>query len=282
MSSRAASSNGLDLYQEEGQEQSSKDQKNRPTKYLPTARIKFSNQLEILRAFTALSGPTAKPATVVAVAKILNMVPSTVSMANPFFVDIGFLQKSESGFTPAQELFNYARAQEWNPETAPHKLAPLLEQTWFMNALAPRLSLRPLKEEDAIAVLAEACSAGPEYKSRLQVILEYLAVSGLISRENGEIRLIRNAPNQVADKPSREETATPKPPESRDMPAPRPNPPASGTQFTGGAVQFHVSVRVDMDEFASWDPARIQAFFAGIAQVLAAKKALVRSNEITE
>ena len=32
-------------------------------------------------------------------------------------------------------------------------------------------------------------------------------------------------------------------------------------------VQFDVSVRVDMKEFAGWKPDRIAAFFSGIAQV---------------
>ena len=44
-----------------------------------------------------------------------------------------------------------------------------------------------------------------------------------------------------------------------------------------GKVQFHISVRVDMAEFATWKPARIAAFFNGIAQVLATK---ARADEI--
>jgi hypothetical protein len=42
-------------------------------------------------------------------------------------------------------------------------------------------------------------------------------------------------------------------------------------QPTEGVVQFHVSVKVDMNEFASWRPDRITAFFGGIAAVLRAK-----------
>ena len=46
------------------------------------------------------------------------------------------------------------------------------------------------------------------------------------------------------------------------------------SQPTEGTVQFHVSVKVDMAEFAGWEPARITSFFGGIAQVLAAKGAI--------
>ena len=38
-----------------------------------------------------------------------------------------------------------------------------------------------------------------------------------------------------------------------------------------GTVNFNVSVRVEMTEFATWKPERIAAFFNGMAQVLAAK-----------
>lgn len=48
------------------------------------------------------------------------------------------------------------------------------------------------------------------------------------------------------------------------------------TTSTEGVVQFHVSVKVDMAEFAHWQADRIAAFFNGIAAVLAAKGALDR------
>jgi hypothetical protein len=39
-------------------------------------------------------------------------------------------------------------------------------------------------------------------------------------------------------------------------------------------LRFNVDVSVDMKEFATWKPDRISAFWAGIAQVLAAKAAV--------
>lgn len=51
-------------------------------------------------------------------------------------------------------------------------------------------------------------------------------------------------------------------------------------QPTEGVVQFHISVRVDMGEFANWRPDRIAAFFGGIATVLAAKAAVEKDAGI--
>jgi hypothetical protein len=43
------------------------------------------------------------------------------------------------------------------------------------------------------------------------------------------------------------------------------------SQAPEGVLRFNVDVSVDMKEFATWQPERISAFWAGIAQVLAAK-----------
>jgi hypothetical protein len=46
-----------------------------------------------------------------------------------------------------------------------------------------------------------------------------------------------------------------------------------------GVVQFHVSVRVGMEEFEAWKPEQIAAFLAGVAQVLTAARVLTAAGE---
>ena len=41
--------------------------------------------------------------------------------------------------------------------------------------------------------------------------------------------------------------------------------------MAGGGVQFDFSIRVGMAEIAGWSAERIAAFFAGLAQVIAAR-----------
>ena len=56
-----------------------------------------------------------------------------------------------------------------------------------------------------------------------------------------------------------------------------PRPAAVATAFAQvpeGVLKFSVDVNVDLREFATWQPDRISAFWAGIAQVLAAKAAV--------
>src|SRR5438874_495489 len=75
-----------------------KQDKARPTRYLPSDRIAFPRQLEVLRAYGALSGSAGKPVTNRQVADMLKMSESTVALMNPFFHDNGLLRRSDRGF----------------------------------------------------------------------------------------------------------------------------------------------------------------------------------------
>jgi hypothetical protein len=266
-----------------------KTTKCKPTRILPTDRITFPKQLNLLRAWAAASGQSGKIVINDEVARIVKMVESTVSMANAFFTDVGFLQKQpDSGFVPAAEVLAFNLAYDWNPDTAAQKLGPLVEQTWFAQAIMPTLGYGPMGEEEAVQLLAQAANASPEKKGQLSLLLEYMKAAGLIVEENGQVRRARfNSTNGVhpngayTNGQSSEQKATKASTEVSDPP---PNKHASvATTFTvptEGVVQFNVSVRVNMQEFSSWEPGRIGAFFGGIAEVLKAKAAIEKGENL--
>jgi hypothetical protein len=241
----------------------------KPTKPLPTSRIAYQKQIDILRAYAiATEANGGKAVTNNEVAAIVKMAATTLPHANGFFFEIGLLQRAEGGYIPAQEVLNFHRAYAWNPETAPHKLAPAMQGTWFGQILLPRLSFRHMDESEALAVLAEASAATPEYKGQLALLLNYLETVGLIEREGGLVRAAKSPPQSYSPSP-----ASPSPsPEiaSRETGAVATS---FNRQKTPG-VQFQINVDVDMKEFATWTPDRISAFFAGVAQVLSAKGAI--------
>ncbi|MEX2156342.1 MAG: hypothetical protein WD773_05830 [Gemmatimonadales bacterium] len=250
--------------------------KARPIKTLPTDRIKFDKQLDLLRAYAAISGPTLKSVSNKDVAGVVEMVASTVSISNKFFSEMGFLlAASDGGYTPASDVVSYVRAYEWKPETAAYKLAPTILRTWFAERLVPKLRYRQMDEAEAITDLAEEAAASQVYQNQLKILLDYLTASGIIVRENGRVNLGPQA-NAVASGNGTAATTAGVP----DAPRPETAAPPKGkgaavsTVFnapTEGVVEFHVSVRVDMSEFKGWQGDRIAAFFGGIAQVLAAK-----------
>jgi hypothetical protein len=248
----------------------------RPTKSLPTNRIGFTKQLDLLRAYVAASGPSGKVVNYREVAEMLDMHQQTPQLATSFFVDVALLQKhGTQGFLPSPVTLEYARAFQWNPATAAHKLGATLAVTWFAQAIMPTLSFRPTMETtEAINKLADACAAGPEYQPQLALLLDFLAASGLIVKDGS---LIRRAETTAEAAPSVPAPATPKI-ESTTMTPPvlqtQPSSTASTFAAAKSGVRFTVDVDVDMDEMASWAPDRITAFFSGIAAVLAAKGGL--------
>lgn len=250
----------------------------KPERYLPSERITFRRQLDLLRGYAAASNDGGKSVTNKEVATFVEMTESTASIANAFFIQNGFLTKAATGLLPNADVIAFKRAHSWDAATAAHKLAPTVQRSWFGQALLPRLSMSPLEEDRAIQVLAEAANALPKYKQNLRILLEYMSAAGLIVREGTQIRAARNIPDAVM--PVEEETM----PASAELAvAPDPVPQGAGVQtmynqsLTSGVIQFQINVRVDLKEISGWRPERIAAFFSGIAQVVAAKGQLERN-----
>src|SRR5579883_1947387 len=148
--------------------------KQRPTlqKTLPTDRINFGKQLDIIRAYAAL-GANGKPVTNADVGEMMKMQPSTVSLTNAFLSSIGLIIKAEGGYVPAPEVISFLRANEWTPETAAHELSPKIQQSWFAEILLPKVAFSPISEDAALAKLSDAAQAGPIYRSQLRILLDY-------------------------------------------------------------------------------------------------------------
>src|SRR5262249_47309361 len=126
---------------------------NQPAKPLPTWRMAFQKQLDVLRAYGAVCGNQPRIVSNPEVAGVVGLKPDTVSMANSFFAAIGLLAKSEGGYTPAEELLAFARAYEWNAETAFQRVAPRIEASWFSEVLIPKLRFNPMPVQDALSAL---------------------------------------------------------------------------------------------------------------------------------
>lgn len=236
-----------------------------PTESLPTDRISFKRQLELLRAHAAASEGGTKTVKNADVAGMVKLNASTVSLANPFFEKTGLLERINGGYLPSAEVLSYLRAYEWDPETAAHKLGPVIQVAWFGTVLLKKLAFRPMEVKEAVQELADASSSGStkKRKNQLGVLLEYLEVAGLIERDGTRIRraTIR-----------REMSTTPSPADAKPSPSPK-APPAhtAATVPGGGGVNFQIAVNVDMAELSGWGADRITAFFSGVAKVLSAK-----------
>jgi len=250
----------------------------KPTKFLPSERITFTRQLDVLRGWAAASGPLRKVVSNVEVAKVVDMQPSTVSLNNAFYSSVGLLNRADGGYAPAEDVTAFLRAYDWNKETAAQKLAPILSKSWFYEALASKLEFGSRSEAECLQDLGDAANASQEYKANLRMLLEYLQAVGLIQRDGDMIKKggvnVATSSTQAsyAESPasSKQDTVNVGDSTSKAIPS------LFGT--TEGQVQFNIAVKVNMGEFATWQADRIAAFFSGIAQVLAAKAKVEQSE----
>lgn len=252
----------------------------KPKYALPTERITCEKQLNLLRAYSAVSGPNKKPVKIDEVAEVSKIGNATISMANAFFVEAGLLLKSDAGFLPSESVSAFALAHQWGPETAAQKLAPTIRTTWFAERVIPKLMMGKTPEKELYDVLAMEATVGPDFKPRIKLLLDFLEESGIAERD-GEF--VNKGPALSAASAATPAPAPEKSTASSSEPKETPQRDARSavntafTQMTGGAVQFNIAVKVDMDEFAGWKADRIAAFFGGIAQVLSAKAAVEKA-----
>ena len=250
--------------------------KSQPTKRLPTYRIKFSKQLDIIRTYGVKSQNGARAANYKDVSEVVGIHANTISLLVGFLVENGFLERNGDATMPTKPVLEFAQAYSWSPDIAPKKLAPIIRRAWFGELLLEKLAYRSMAEEEAVAELGGAISAGTELKSQVATLIEYAIATGLVRRDGSLLSLGEGAAAPSSELTVSRQEKSQQGSEQRDG-APlsaRSSSAATSSSFmtTEGAVQFHVSIRVTMQEMAGWAPDRISAFFAGLAQVLAAKK----------
>jgi hypothetical protein len=249
--------------------QPDRSKKAKPVRILPTERIAYQKQLDILRAYAIAAEANNRAVTNADVASLVSMAATTVPHANSFFLDVGLLQKADGGYLPSQDVLNFNRAFAWSSETAPQKLAPAFQAAWFGQCLLPRLAFRSMDENEAIAILAENAAATPDFRGQLVLLLNYLESANLIVREGGQVRAVKPVTAVAAGPPIAVQDTTQAPTRGVETTFARPS--------SGDGVHFSVTIDVDTKEMGTWSPDRISAFFAGFAQVLAAKGALEKS-----
>src|SRR5690349_627532 len=162
------------------------------TKILPTERLALDRQVAALRAYAAVfESNEGKPVSNQAAGEIAKMAAGTIIMTNAWFVDVGFLGRTDAGFTVAPEVVAFLNAEHGiSPENAPEKLRPILERNWAAQLLIPRLRVGPLEAETARKIIGEACSATPDHIPRIDLLVEFFCFCGVVKREGSQIRLV--------------------------------------------------------------------------------------------
>lgn len=177
--------------------------KHRPTHALPSNRVAFAKQLAILRGYAAASGPDRNAVDLTTLGEIVEMAPTTVSLMNSFFVDIGLIERVGAGYAPVPAVLNFGRVFKWDPENAGPELAPVIRATWFAGALMPRLAMGPLDEDRALSALANEANADVDYRPKVRILLSYMETAKLISIDGSQVSALesKSTPPPTADEP---------------------------------------------------------------------------------
>lgn len=246
--------------------------RNRLKQTLPTDRLSIGKQLDILRAYGTAFESSKAPVTNEAVGELVELAPTTVSLSNAFLVDVGLIQRADNGFTPSPEVLSFCHAHTWDDEMASHKLAPQLIKSWFAQALIPKLKFRTLRSDEALRILAEVSSADKDYTAQLLMLLAFLEVTGIVTVENGDIRLKRDGgESEIVIPPIGVSKPAPTADQVAEIPFRNIQQPSASSGISAGGINFEIKVNVNMAEISGWSADRITAFFSGVAQVLAAK-----------
>ncbi|HUI89169.1 MAG TPA: hypothetical protein VLX61_10660 [Anaerolineales bacterium] len=237
-----------------------------PTQVIPTNRVSYDKQREVLKAF-AVIGNGGKVVTIKSVSEAVTLTVSAVRSTTDFFASIGLLKEVSGGFVIAKEVNDYYIADQAGESNAYYRIRPLLEKTWFANALMPKLQLKDISELDAVTALSISSSADKEYRGRIKMLLRLMEDAGMIVTNGNNISRGQSIPlptSEIDEPQIVFTTAKDKMPLSKSV---------------VGGVQLNFSIHVDSDDFSKWSPDRISAFFGGLAQVLAAKAALDQEDK---
>jgi hypothetical protein len=229
--------------------------RNRPTKSLPTPRISFPKQVDILRAYAAQYEAEHAPVMLAQIARLTQMASSTVSLANPFLQESGLITRSEGGMTPSPALRAYGRMLQWGDETAAgEELGDVLEQTWFAKLMLPVLAMRPVPDDEARRILGSAANAGPNYRNQIDTLIDYLQLAGLARRDGTMI----HAGRASSKPPSTTAPASPEPETAKRTTSTAPSVGQVPTLVRGLLEQLPNDGRWSRDKMERWlDLARL-------------------------
>ncbi|HLH14685.1 MAG TPA: hypothetical protein VKV16_07825 [Solirubrobacteraceae bacterium] len=163
----------------------------RPTKPLPTDRMKQATQAHALRSIAVASSTREKGVSAADIAPRIGVAEATAGLSNAFFAEAGWIERSGKGlYKPTDATLKYAQRFGFNETEAASFLAPSIARSWYFREIEPELRMgRPVPVAGLVSILAQAASAGAEYRSQLEGVLDWLEYVGLLLITDGHVQL---------------------------------------------------------------------------------------------
>lgn len=266
-------------------------QRSRPSKSLPSDRMKFEVQVRVLQTFARLSvgGRVISPESL---SDALNNEVSkyTAPLSHGFFVESGWLTKAGRGeYAATDALTAYNRRSGTGADDPIAPLRMTAKGSWYWRSVEPLLQHGGANVSEVMVALMNEATVGEAHKPQVRMLLEWLRFLGLISLNGDKVMLTSaigeasaDAANLDSEQPLSEPEPEPEPEHDSEPVSPgRPLAPARAevsrptTSQPGGPrpmLTFDFSVAVTADDLAQLDPDQIRALFEAVGTVAAITK----------
>lgn len=250
-----------------------KAQKSRADRSLPTDRLSFDKQVEVLRVIAQVSGQARRPVTAEDLSAAIGLKGNTGGLSNKFFRDSGWVESAGRGmYAATAPLVEYHRHLNVDPQDvlgARRHLADAAQASWYWQTLEPMLDESGARQTLVLHALSKAAGAY-DHTPQLLLVLAWLEWLGLARRE-GELLFAtgghRLSNHDSAEPDSREELdddlAEPDAREGSDdseltsTESSRP-----GQKETPALVSFSFNVRITAEDAAKLTSEQLQYLLA--------------------
>lgn len=223
----------------------------KPTKPLPSGRLKADKELEMIRSYAVQSNSGQTGVHFNEVAKLIEMHETSVSASKEFWEAIGALVEVTRGqHKPAPEVLSWVLKVDFAPIEANRFLHKLYDSAWFGGTTRQAFAVhKHLNSERLIGILAgTAGGEKQETDARVKTLIDILTLTAYLNKsENGDLtftgseastsdmsKTVAAAPNQVISSAEQESG------ESSLRPNQAPNPESLGTN-----VRVEINIAAD-------------------------------------
>lgn len=171
--------------------------KARPERPIPTDRLKFDNQVEVLKQVASMSGNNRKGVDAETMSAAINLRGGTGGLNSRFFRASGWFEAVGRGeYTASDGLLQYWRHINVDPDDHQAATAGMrseVKRSWFWDVVGPMLENgHPVREKAILLQLATSANA-TDHRAQLETIVDWLVWVGLVRRD-GESVVLATAP----------------------------------------------------------------------------------------
>lgn len=257
----------------------------RPSKSLPTDRMKFEVQVRVLQAAGRLSGAGKRPIDSQQLSAAMGGEVShyTVGLSHQFFLDCGWLEKRGRGeYAASDALIDFNRRLGTDGDDLPRAVEALrvpLTHSWFWRAIEPQLAHGSVPVSEIMVVLMQEAEVGSAHIPQIRNVLEWLRFAGLISIVDDRVGPVDGGAPPLSVEPDVDIATSPPQPEGAPTLEARSAltvvaPPVSTPSAPPSVLSFDFSFKLTVADLAGLSPEQIKSLFEAVGTVMSVKALL--------